>query len=141
MTAGRVEDGCEYADVVGDVTEPSSPLVDRAVAGRRGSGRADRRSIPGIGFGKTVGDNLDLLARLGELRASVSRSWSDRRESVSYRGGQRRRDHSPTATPPPLGACCAAALAGADIVRVHRVEGVRAALAVIDAIRGRRAIP
>jgi dihydropteroate synthase len=40
-----------------------------------------------------------------------------------------------------LGACCAAVARGADIVRVHRVEGVRAALAVVDAVRAADAVP
>ena len=38
---------------------------------------------PGIGFGKTVDHNLELLARLGELHRVASRSWWERRASRS----------------------------------------------------------
>ena len=82
---------------------------------------------PGIGFGKTVEHNLELIARLGELRAlgrpivlgASRKSFIGRitgREVGERPGGSTRRD--------------VLALAhGADVLRVHDVAAARDALA------------
>jgi len=89
---------------------------------------------PGIGFGKTVDHNLDLLARLGVIAdlghpvvVGVSRksfiSRIDRNEPATNRlGGS-------------LAAGLAAVAQGGDILRVHDVAATRQALAVWQAIQ------
>jgi dihydropteroate synthase len=54
-----------YADVVDDVKAFHAERVERAVAAGVKEGRI--WVDPGIGFGKTVDHNLQLLRRLGEL--------------------------------------------------------------------------
>jgi len=87
---------------------------------------------PGIGFGKSLGHNLALirnLARLGGLGHPVLLGASNKSMLGMLSGrplGQRLH-----AT---LGAHVAAALLGADMVRVHEVAPVKDALAVADAV-------
>jgi dihydropteroate synthase len=59
--------GVEYADLLGDITRELQASIDLALA----AGIAPEKIIidPGIGFGKTVEQNLELVHRLGELKA------------------------------------------------------------------------
>lgn len=62
-----MQDGPVYADVVGEVTAFLAERVDWAIAAG-----IDRNSIcidPGIGFGKTVVHNLEILANLDQIAA------------------------------------------------------------------------
>jgi dihydropteroate synthase len=60
-----MQDSPRYADVVDDV---KAFLTDRAEFAVREGIREDRIDVdPGIGFGKTLEHNLDLLARIGEI--------------------------------------------------------------------------
>ena len=72
-----------YRDVVGEV----DGVPGRARARPRSAAGVARERIlidPGIGFGKTVEHNLELLARLQRARArSACRSWSGPRASRS----------------------------------------------------------
>ena len=92
---------------------------------------------PGIGFGKTVGHNLEILARLGVLKGlgcavlvGVSRKSFIARISAGEPPKER------------LAGSLAAALAsvalGARILRVHDVAATRQALAVMSAIEQER---
>ncbi len=65
-TPATMQDDPHYDDVVAEVREL---LTDRA-ATARGAGVAEIWIDPGIGFGKTVDHNLELLARLGVLVAT-----------------------------------------------------------------------
>jgi dihydropteroate synthase len=87
---------------------------------------------PGIGFGKTAGDNFSILARLGELRG-LGRPLLVGASRKSFIGRaldlpvERRLEGS-------LAAAAAAVLNGARIIRAHDVaETVRAAR-IADAI-------
>jgi len=59
--------GAEYDDLLEDVRRELMQSVELA----RSAGIADERIIldPGIGFGKTVEQNLELIDRVGEIRA------------------------------------------------------------------------
>ena len=138
MSAGRVDDAVAYDDLLGDVRRRLSELVATAEA----AGVDPRRIVvdPGIGFGKSVADNLDLLARVDEVRSLghpvlVGPSRKRFLGVVAAATTVQERDDAT------VGACCAASLRGADIVRVHRVAGLRAALDVVDAVRARPAVP
>jgi dihydropteroate synthase len=109
-----------YDDVVDDV---KAFLADR-LAFAVGEGIAEERICvdPGIGFGKTVEHNFDLLRRLDEL-AELGRPVMvgfSRKRSLGRLLGD------PEATTGPLAASVAAAVAayarGATILRVHDVE-------------------
>lgn len=87
---------------------------------------------PGIGFGKTVEHNLELLRRLGELR-ELGRPivvGTSRKSFIGGIDGSQVDDR--------LGGTIAssvlAASVGADVLRVHDVAEMRQALRVVDAI-------
>ncbi len=62
-----MQDDPRYDDVVAEVEAFLAERVEFAVAA--GIARSGSCVDPGIGFGKTVAHNLELLARLGELAA------------------------------------------------------------------------
>ncbi len=122
-----------YVDVVAEVRDY---LAERAAAGRRHG--VDVLVDPGIGFGKTLEHNLELLANLHELRQigapvvlGVSRkSFLDR-----LLGGvpvEQRLSGTLAVN------AWAAALGIADVLRVHDVEPHRQLAESIGALRLRR---
>jgi dihydropteroate synthase len=88
---------------------------------------------PGIGFGKTLMDNLQILARLGQLRTlgrPILVGPSRKRFIGDVTGVQAPAERIfGTAA-----ACAMAVAAGALVVRVHDVPQMRQALAVAGAI-------
>ncbi|TVR02394.1 MAG: dihydropteroate synthase [Deltaproteobacteria bacterium] len=93
---------------------------------------------PGFGFGKQTADNWRLLSAFRELRrpgrpllVGVSRKRM-LRDALSTAGADVTEDALDVAT---ATACAFARMAGASIFRVHDVRSVRAALAVVDALR------
>jgi dihydropteroate synthase len=58
--------GVEYADLIGDIKRELMESVE--IAHRAGINDENILLDPGIGFGKTVGQNLELLDRCGEIR-------------------------------------------------------------------------
>jgi len=116
--------------------EVSQWLAERVVAcGTAGIGR-DRIAVdPGIGFGKTVAHNADILAKLGLYRdfgsalvVGVSRKSFIARLS---------RDEPPhRRLPGSIAAALAAVERGAHILRVHDVAATRQALTVWGGIVG-----
>ena len=123
-----------YEDVVDDVRAFLEERLAFAVA----AGIAESRICvdPGIGFGKTVEHNFELVRRLDEL-ASLGRpvvvGFSRKRSLGSILG-------DPEATTGPLSASLAAAVTaferGATILRVHDVRETVEALTVARAIAG-----
>ena len=125
-----------YGDVVAEIR---NYLAERVAAGRRHG--VEVLVDPGIGFGKTLEHNLDLLANLDELKRigapvvlGVSRkSFLDR-----LLGGVpvEERLHGTLAVN-----AWAAALGFADVLRVHDVEPHRQLAESIGALRPRRNRP
>ena len=128
--------GVDYADLMPDIARELNESVQMAL---RAGVSADRIILdPGIGFGKTVEQNLELVDRLAEL------------QSLGYPllvGPSRKSFVGYTLNLPPEqrleGTAAAVALAidrGADIVRVHDVEAMARVARIADAIvRGRAA--
>jgi dihydropteroate synthase len=122
-----------YDDVVDDVRAFLEQRMGLAVR----EGLSERRIWldPGIGFGKTVEHNLELLRRLGELR-ELGRPIVVGTSRKSFIGKVTGRDVDQR-----LGGTIAsnvlALAAGAEIFRVHDVAEARQALAVAEAILGR----
>jgi dihydropteroate synthase len=120
-----------YEDVIGDISLFFQERLDAAVAA---GVKRDRVVLdPGLGFGKTLEHNLEILARLREFRSlglpilvgasrksfigKISRSEEERLEGS-------------------LAAACAAILNGANIVRAHDVRETVRAVRLIDEVRG-----
>ncbi|HOG45877.1 MAG TPA: dihydropteroate synthase [Anaerolineae bacterium] len=130
---GRYQ-GTEYHDLLGDVIAELRGSAEAAQA----AGIARERIIvdPGIGFGKTVQQNLRLIDRLAELR------------SLGYPlliGTSRKSFTGYTLKLPPdqrvEGTAASVALAidrGADIVRVHDVQAMVRVARLTDAVVRRR---
>jgi dihydropteroate synthase len=121
-----------YDDVAAEVAS----FLDERMAFAVAQGVREERICldPGIGFGKTVEHNVELLRRLDVLLAlgrPVLIGFS-RKSSLGKLAGD------PAATTGPLGASVAAAVAayerGATILRVHDVREHEDALAVAQAL-------
>ena len=105
----------------------------------RAAGEGGVREImidPGIGFGKTVDHNLQLLGRLGEFKELgypilVGASRKSFIGKITGRQVEERLEGTIAAT-------VAAAINGADAVRVHDVAECKRALQITDAIQRRR---
>jgi len=123
-----------YEDVTREVREH---LAARLEAARQAGVAPEQVALdPGIGFGKTVRHNFELLARLGELEAlgrplvvGVSRKsfigrTLDLPPDQRLEGG--------------LAAAAVAVYLGARIVRTHDVAATVRAVRVADALRGAR---
>ncbi|MFA6433094.1 MAG: dihydropteroate synthase [Elusimicrobiales bacterium] len=116
------------------VTEEVAGFLAARAAALKAGGVSEIILDPGIGFGKTLRHNLELISRLGSVRSlgyPVMLGVS-RKAFIGELSGASRPDER---LPGTIAACVVGALNGADIVRVHDVAGVRAALAVADALR------
>ena len=123
-----------YGDVVDEVKAFLAERAEAAVAAGVDEGRI--WIDPGIGFGKTLSHNLELLRRLGELRdlglplvvGTSRKSFIGKltgREVGERIGGS-------------VGSSVLALAAGADVLRVHDVRQTRDATRVAEAILRRR---
>lgn len=126
-TPRTMQDDPHYGDVV---VEVSDFLIGRAQAAEAAG--IDRGSIfvdPGIGFGKTVDHNLELLRRLGELVAFgyPVLIGASRKSFLGRLTGIEEADQRDIAT---AATTALAVAAGAAMVRVHEIESSRQAAAV-----------
>jgi dihydropteroate synthase len=131
-TPQTMQEDPRYSDVAGEVAEE----LEEACRSAARSGIDEERVVvdPGIGFAKNFEQNLELLARLGELRRlgrPVMLGVSRKAFLGRLLGGA-----SPTERVVATAAACVAGLdRGARIFRVHDVGPVREALTVAQAIR------
>jgi len=127
---GNAYIGAEYDDLLADVQRE---LLDSVRLAQQ-AGVADDRIIldPGIGFGKTVEHNLELIRRLDEIRALgyPVLLGPSRKSFIGY-----------TLDLPPdqrvegtAAAVCVGVTRGADIVRVHDVEYMARVAKMTDAL-------
>jgi dihydropteroate synthase len=133
-TPRTMQDDPRYDDVAEDVKAFLSERVESAV----GAGVAEERIWidPGIGFGKTLAHNLELLRRLGELRdlgRPIIVGTSRKRFLGAITG--REVDERIGGT---VASNVLALQNGADAFRVHDVAEVKQALDVAEALLGRR---
>jgi dihydropteroate synthase len=125
--------GIHYDNLMDDIARELQASIDIALA----AGVASERIIidPGLGFGKTVEQNLELLDRLGEL-CQLGYPLLVGPSRKSFTGHALR-------LPPDQrleGTAAAVALAiarGADIVRVHDVGAMRRVAVVADGVTRR----
>jgi dihydropteroate synthase len=118
-----------YEDVVSEV----AAFLEERMAFAIGEGVAEERIMldPGIGFGKTVEHNLELLARLDEIVA-LGRPVVIGTSRKSFLGGLTGREVQDR-LPATIATNVVAYLAGARVFRVHDVAPVHDALAVTAA--------
>ncbi len=122
-----------YDDVVSEVYGYLADAVDRA----KKSGITQIMIDPGIGFGKTVDHNLELIDRLQEFR----------RIGVPVLVGVSRKSFIGKIIGAPVesrlegtaAAVAASILHGADLVRVHDIREMRRVALIADAIGRRKA--
>jgi dihydropteroate synthase len=129
-TPRTMQESPTYDDVVDDVRAFLAERIETAVAA--GVDRSKVWVDPGIGFGKTLDHNLELIKRLGELRelGCPVLLGASRKSFLGKLTGSPVEER--------LGGSIAAAVlgvqAGADAVRVHDVAATRDALMVLDAV-------
>jgi dihydropteroate synthase len=121
-----------YDDVVDDVRAFLSARMEAALAAGVGEGQI--WLDPGIGFGKTLDHNLELLRRLGELR-ELGRPLvvgTSRKSFIGKIDGSEI-GHRLGGT---IASSVLAAAEGADVLRVHDVAEVAQAARMASAILG-----
>lgn len=129
----------EYADLLGEISRFFEDAIARAASG--GIPRSRVIIDPGIGFGKTVEDNLSLLRNLDAFEyLDVPILVGPSRKSFirNILKGEGETDISPELPRVETGtqaAVAASVLNGAHIVRVHNVANTLATVKIIDAIR------
>ena len=124
-----MQDDPRYGDVVEEV---GAFLRERAAAALAAGVASERILVdPGIGFGKTVEHNLELLDRLGELRGIGQGVLigTSRKSFLGALAGGRKRDRLAGT----IATNVIALLRGASVFRVHDVAAVRDALEVAAA--------
>jgi len=131
-TPATMQEDPRYADVVGEVLASLRAAVARA----RDAGIPEEAVVvdPGLGFGKTLAHNVELLARLAELR-SLGRpvlAGPSRKRFVGDLTGRPVEGRAYGTA----GAVAAAVLAGAAVVRVHDVAEMTDVVRVVGALSG-----
>jgi dihydropteroate synthase len=142
---GTMQDDPRYGDVVDDVRAFLRERMEHAV--RAGIDEQRIMLDPGIGFGKTIAHNVELLRRLDEL-SSLGRPLVVGTSRKSFIG-RIVADAAGESEPAPIarrlpGTIATSVLAyerGARVLRVHDVAPVRAALAVAAATLNPRWTP
>jgi dihydropteroate synthase len=126
-----MQDQPAYRDVVREIRDF---LTGRVAAAREGGIPSERIAVdPGIGFGKTLPHNLEILRRLSELDSL----------GLPVLVGPSRKSFIGTVLDLPVeerlegtaAAVAAAVLNGARILRVHDVEPMRRVVRIAEAIR------
>ncbi|MDF1536604.1 MAG: dihydropteroate synthase [bacterium] len=133
-TRGRPEtmqNVLEYKDLLGEIALYLGSSVERVL---EAGIPLERICVdPGIGFGKSPEQNLEIIGRIGELR-SVGTAVMVGASRKSFIGAVSGADVDER-IPGSLAAVTAAVLRGADMVRVHDVSETVQALAVATGIR------
>jgi dihydropteroate synthase len=128
------------ADILHEVTTSLSASIK--MAERRGVNRQSIAIDPGIGFGKSQDQNLELIDKLGQIKSvfpDLPIVIGTSRKSFI---GRILADGTGTPAPPDqrihgsMASVAAAVMRGADIVRVHDVRAAVETVKVIDAILG-----
>lgn len=125
-----------YRDVVGDMKEFFAERIEFSLT--HGIAKQHILIDPGIGFGKRVEHNIEILRRLGEFQElGCPLVIGTSRKFFIGRLGR------PHAEPLPvherlegtIASNAIAVLHGAQVVRVHDVGAMKKALAIVDAVR------
>lgn len=120
-----------YDDVIGEIMHYLANRVDDAIAA--GIEEQQIAIDPGIGFGKRLEDNLEIIRRLVEFKTLgqpivIGASRKAFIGKITGLPADQRLEGS-------IGAACVAAWNGADIIRCHDVKTTKLALQLVDAIK------
>jgi dihydropteroate synthase len=121
-----------YGDLIPDLLDALETAIRGAVAA--GVDRASLLVDAGIGFGKSLAHNVEIVAELGQLRV-LGRPillGTSRKSFLGTLTGIAVPDRRAVATAASI--AIPAARRSVDVVRVHDVQAAREALAVADAI-------
>ncbi len=128
-----MQDAPNYCDVVGEVRDHLMARVRLLAAA---GVPKDRIAVdPGIGFGKRLVDNYDLIEKLEDLDA-IGCPILVGHSRKSFIGKTRGLEESDRLHPS-VAVAVYAALKGASILRVHDVGATREALRIVEAVRSR----
>jgi dihydropteroate synthase len=125
-----MQDNPEYEDLIGEIKDSLREIIVKAVAG--GIKKENIIIDPGIGFGKTIEHNLQILNRLSEFKefGLPILIGPSRKSFIGKLTGSEPDERIP-------GTIASIAIAiknGADIVRVHDVKEAKQAVVISDAI-------
>ena len=127
-----MQDEPRYGDVVGEVTDF---LLDRLEAATAAGLDRDRLCAdPGIGFGKDLGHNLQLLRNVRRMRETLGAPLLVGPSRKRFIGTLTATDDAAERVEGTAGAVAWCAAEGADLVRVHDVGAMRRVVQVVDAI-------
>jgi len=130
----NMQDDPRYADVIEEILE--SLKVSIAIAVNAGVIKENLVIDPGIGFGKTVEHNLEILRRLDEflvLGLPICVGTSRK----SFIGNILGVDDAKNRLMGTIATCVIAVANGARILRVHDVKEVKEAVVITDRVLGR----
>jgi dihydropteroate synthase len=125
----------QFQDVVAEVAAELRASADQAL--EAGIPAEQIGVDPGIGFGKRLAHNLDLIANLGRIRESVGFPVLVGPSRKSFLG-ELTGDPVDRRVEATFAASAVAIFAGADAIRVHDVEGARRMATVARALRDAR---
>jgi dihydropteroate synthase len=121
-----------YDDVVAEVTEF---LRERLGAAAAAGLERDRLCVdPGIGFGKDLQHNLELLRAVGPMRETLGVPFLVGPSRKRFIGTLTGTEDPADRVEGTAGAVAWCAAQGADLVRVHDVRAMRRVVQVVDAI-------
>jgi len=134
-TPATMQRNPRYDDVVDEVGKFFAERLQHLMEG----GVAAEQIIfdPGIGFGKTLAHNLELLAGLDQFRMYL-RPLLVGASRKAFIGQVTGAQEAAERLPGSLACACAAVAAGAQIIRTHDVAATRQALRMTEAIQGRK---
>lgn len=121
----------QYNSIIDDISVYLKLAIEKA----KDSGVKEESIIidPGIGFGKRLGDNLEILKRLKEFKSlGMPILIGTSRKSFIGEILKTKPDNRLLGT---VASCVNASANGANIVRVHDVKAVKEALKVADSIK------
>ena len=125
----------QFQDVVAEVAAELRASADQAI---EAGIPAERIGVdPGIGFGKRLAHNLDLIANVGRIRESVGLPVLVGPSRKSFLG-ELTGDPVDRRIEATFAASAVAIFAGADAIRVHDVEGALRMATVARALRDAR---
>jgi len=127
----NMQDSCEYSDLIGEIKENLRISANEAF--KAGVKKSFVAIDPGIGFGKTVEQNLEILNRLDEFRdlGLPICIGTSRKSFIGKLLGSQATDDRLAGT---IAACVAALIKGARILRVHDVKAIKDAVTITEKI-------
>ena len=126
-----MQEGPEYSDLIGEITESLKRSADEAL---RAGIPKDRIAIdPGIGFGKTVDHNLEILNKLDRF-TSLGFPVCVGTSRKSFLGRILGKEDARDRLAGTIATCVLAVMKGAGILRVHDVMEVKEAVVMTEKI-------